>query len=119
MPRKPKRPCSHPGCPELTDGQYCEHHQREADKRYNKYERDVGTRKRYGRGWEKIRARYISAHPLCERCLAIGVIKRAEEVHHKLPLSKGGTHDNNNLMSLCESCHSEITAHEGGRWQRR
>ena len=23
MPRKPKRPCSHPGCPELVDGRFC------------------------------------------------------------------------------------------------
>ncbi|HOE18067.1 MAG TPA: HNH endonuclease [Syntrophorhabdaceae bacterium] len=40
----------------------------------------------------------------------------AEEVHHIIPLSKGGTHDESNLMSLCTSCHSEITAREGGRW---
>lgn len=119
MPQKPKRPCRHPGCAELTDGQYCGHHQKQADARYNRYERDPATRKRYGRDWEKIRARYIRAHPLCERCQSAGRIKKADEVHHKLPLSKGGTHDESNLMSLCESCHSEITAREGGRWRRR
>ena len=27
MPRKPKRPCSYPGCPNLTDGQYCKEHE--------------------------------------------------------------------------------------------
>lgn len=26
MPKKQKRPCSYPGCPELTDGRYCEKH---------------------------------------------------------------------------------------------
>ena len=26
MPSRPKRPCSYPGCPRLTDGQYCEDH---------------------------------------------------------------------------------------------
>ena len=26
MPRKPKRPCSYPGCPNLTDGRFCEEH---------------------------------------------------------------------------------------------
>jgi len=31
MPRKPKRPCSFPGCPELTDGRYCDMHQRQVD----------------------------------------------------------------------------------------
>ena len=26
MPTKPKRPCGYPGCPNLTDSQYCEEH---------------------------------------------------------------------------------------------
>ncbi len=43
----------------------------------------------------------------------------AEEVHHVTPLSRGGTHDRSNLMALCKKCHSEITAREGGRWERR
>ncbi len=119
MPMKPKRPCSYPGCPELTDGRYCEKHQKEVDARYNKYERDPAARKRYGRTWKRIRDRYIAAHPLCERCLKVGRLTPAEEVHHIVPLSKGGAHDESNLMSLCTSCHSEITAREGGRWQRR
>ncbi|WP_420838364.1 HNH endonuclease [Allobaculum mucilyticum] len=33
-----------------------------------------------------------------------------EQVHHIVPLSQGGTHDENNLMSLCKSCHSRIHA---------
>ncbi len=41
MPRKPKRPCSFPGCPELTDGRYCDMHQRQEDAYYNKYERRI------------------------------------------------------------------------------
>lgn len=36
MPKKPKRPCSYPGCPNLTDGQYCEEHEAIAQKRYGK-----------------------------------------------------------------------------------
>ena len=37
MPRKPRRPCRHPGCPNLCeDGeQYCEKHRKEADKYYD------------------------------------------------------------------------------------
>lgn len=118
MPRKPKRPCSYPDCPELTDGRYCEKHQKEIDARYNRYERDPATRKRYGRIWKRIRDRYIAAHPLCARCLKTGKLTPAEEVHHIIPLSEGGTHDERNLMSLCTPCHSEITAREGGRWNR-
>ena len=67
MPRKPKRPCSHPGCPKLTDGRFCPEHDKQEAKRYEKYQRDPATRKRYGRAWKRIRDKYISAHPLCER----------------------------------------------------
>ena len=69
MPRKPKRPCSFPGCPNLTDGRYCEKHQKIIDKRYEKYERSPVSKKRYGRTWKKIRDAYVASHPLCELCL--------------------------------------------------
>ena len=44
MPRKPKRPCSYPGCPNLTDGQYCEEHEAAARRQYNKYERSADSK---------------------------------------------------------------------------
>ena len=34
--------------------------------------------------------------------------KKEEEVHHMLPLSRVGTNDEDNLMSLYKSCHSKI-----------
>lgn len=116
LPWKPRRPCSRPGCPELVDGRFCEQQRKEEHQRYNKYDRDPKSRKRYGRRWRKIRDRYISSHPLCEQCLKHDVMTAAEEVHHITPLSQGGTHADENLMSLCKSCHSRITALEGGRW---
>jgi len=119
MPRKPKRPCGHPGCPHLTDGQYCEEHRREENTRYNKYERDPESNRRYGRAWKRVRELYIAAHPLCEECLKQGRITPAEEVHHILPLSRGGTNDTANLMALCKPCHSSITARSGDRWGSR
>lgn len=116
MPRKPKRPCSHPRCPKLTDGRFCEEHQRQENKRYEKYDRDPAVHRRYGRAWKRIRDRHIAEQPLCEMCKKQGRIIPAEEVHHIKPLSQGGTHDDSNLMSLCKECHSEITARKGGRW---
>ena len=116
MPFKPKRPCSHPGCPKLTDSRFCEEHSKKEAKRYERYQRDPAMKKRYGRSWKRIRDRYIAAYPLCEQCQKNGRITPAEEVHHIKPLSQGGTNDVDNLMSLCTSCHSEITAREGGRW---
>ena len=109
MPYKPKRPCSYPGCGRLTDGRYCDEHKQVAEHQYNRYLRDPDTNKRYGRAWKKIRAHYIQAHPLCEQCVIDNRLTPAEEVHHILPLANGGTHDDDNLMALCKSCHSRIT----------
>ena len=53
MPIKPKRPCSRPGCPKLTDGRFCEEHAKEEAKRYERYQSDLATRKLYGRTWRK------------------------------------------------------------------
>ena len=50
MPRKPKRPCSYPGCPKLTDGRFCEEHQKLENQRYEKYDRDPAAKRRYGHG---------------------------------------------------------------------
>ncbi len=119
MPRKPKRPCSHPGCPKLTDGRFCEEHAKMEAKRYEKYDRDPAVHRRYGRAWTRIRNRYAAAHPFCEECYKRGVLTPMEEVHHILPLSRGGTHADDNLMSLCKSCHSRITAEMGDRWHDR
>lgn len=120
MPRKPKHPCAHPGCPELVEAgqRYCEKHQKERNRQYERYGRDPATKKRYGSRWSKIRAAYIAAHPLCEQCLADGRATAAREVHHKVPLSEGGTNATENLQALCKSCHSKIHAERGDRWGR-
>ena len=118
MPTKPKRPCSYPGCPKLTDGRFCEEHAKAEAKRYEKYDRDPAVRRRYGRAWKRIRDRYIQEHPLCELCLRDGRLTPAEEVHHKVPLSEGGTHARDNLVALCKSCHARIHAQCGDRWHK-
>lgn len=119
MPRKPKRPCSYPSCPELVeDGSYCEKHKKEISKDYEKYKRDPLTKKRYGSAWRKIRKRYIDNHPLCEECLKNGRLTKANEVHHIIPLRRGGTNDESNLMALCKSCHSRISILDGDRFNR-
>ena len=121
MPRKPRKPCAFPGCPRLVESgsRYCSEHQKEEDRRYEKYGRYPHTRRRYGRAWKRIRDRYVSTHPLCEMCLKDGRYAKTEEVHHIKPLSEGGTHDDDNLMALCKSCHSRIHAERGDRWNKR
>lgn len=115
MPSRPKRPCSYPGCPNLTDGQYCEHHRTTARQQYDRYERDPDINKKYGRAWKRIRDSYAASHPLCEQCLKEGRLTPVEEVHHIRPVSKGGTHERSNLMSLCQSCHNKIHQKLGDR----
>jgi 5-methylcytosine-specific restriction protein A len=115
VPFKPAKPCAYPGCPKLTDARFCPDHAKQDAREYERYRRDPETRKRYGQTWRVIRAGYIAAHPLCERCLQAGRFTPAEHVHHKIELSVGGTHDEQNLMSVCKSCHSSIHLSINGR----
>lgn len=65
--------------------------------------------------WRRLRAAWISAHPLCEDCLAAGRAVPAEEVHHVCPVERAATRpqmralclDPGNLRSLCRACHAE------------
>ena len=116
MPRKPKKPCAYPGCPNLTEKKYCPEHERLENQRYDRYQRDPAHKKRYGRTWKKIRDSYVKTHPFCAHCLLGGKYVPVEEVHHKIPLSEGGTHARENLISLCKTCHSRIHAERGDRW---
>ncbi len=91
--------------------------QKEAS-RYEKYQRDPETRKRYGRAWKEyvtVTLQLIHYVKSAKR----GKLTPAAEVHHILPLSQGGTHDESNLMALCTPCHSAITARDGDRWPSR
>ena len=70
------------------------------NKHYNHFTRGYDSAERYGGIWRWIRNRYITAHPLCERCLEHGKLIHAVLVHHIKPLADGGTNDESNLMSL-------------------
>ena len=121
MPRKPRKPCKVPGCPNLTDGIYCEVHskiKKDQSSYYERYQRDPEHSKRYGSAWQKVRARYAASHPYCELCYSRGIMTkftdgkddygRSQEIHHIIPLVDGGTNDEKNLMSLCRSCHAKV-----------
>ena len=61
-------------------------------------------------------ATYVEQHSLCEVCQKEGRLAATEGVHHKVPLSEGGTHARDNLIALCKSCHARIHAERGDRW---
>jgi len=113
MPYKPRKPCAHQGCPALTANRYCYAHQKAEAKRYNHYDRDPDTNKRYGRTWKQIRAAFLTANPLCVICQRTGRLTPATLAHHKVKVTDGGTNDWRNLMALCLECHSRLHSEQG------
>ena len=119
MPRRFKTPCRFSGCAKLTNDRYCEKHRKTINNYYNKYQRDPEINRRYDSRWRKIRKEFIKSYPLCEICKQEHRLTPAQEVHHIVPLSEGGTHDFDNLKILCKSCHSFTSAKEGDRWNKK
>lgn len=106
MSRRWLAPCNWPGCSAITDRRYCPEHYRQFRREQDRF-RPSAARRGYDRHWQAIRAAYLAAHPLCQRCG-----RPATEVDHIVPLARGGTHDPANLSALCKSCHSAKTAAE-------
>lgn len=117
MPRSPLRGCAYGRCSKraVPGSQYCEEHKKLYEKQYDTYTRSPDHHRRYGREWRRIRDRYVLEHPFCEECLKNGVLTPVEEVHHIVPVSRGGTNECSNLMSLCQSCHTKIHHELGDR----
>lgn len=101
-PMKPKKPCSFPGCPELTDGGRCERHRRQA-RQEAENRRLTAAERGYDHRWSKIRDMKLNENPLCERCEREGRDVAAVLVHHKDRNPKNN--DFKNLESLCDRCH--------------
>jgi len=72
------------------------------------------TKRTTGRRWVAIRARVLSANPLCAHCKRAGIVRAATEVDHVVPLTKGGTDQHDNLQALCSECHSAKSVTERG-----
>ena len=57
------------------------------------------------REWANIRQRaFLDQGRRCSECGKAGRL----EVHHRKPLSEGGTNDLGNLVVLCRGCHIDI-----------
>jgi 5-methylcytosine-specific restriction endonuclease McrA len=70
--------------------------------------RRYGWAKGSDRRWRKLRAHKLADEPRCERCLVGGKLTRATEVHHRKPISEGGSkYDWANLESVCGDCQDE------------
>ena len=118
MPYRPKKPCRHPGCPELINETFCEKHKREDNKIYNQYKRDELSRTFYRtQRWIETRKKKLHISPFCEECQRNGTMVVGKIVDHIVPIKQGGEpYDLDNLQTLCWSCHSRKSIEEGSRF---
>jgi len=116
VPRKAKKPCSHPACPNLTTARFCEDHAR-AGRQRRDHARPSASKRGYDARWRKLRKMVLARNPLCADCMEAGLVVPAIEVHHVVPKAAGGDDSFENLMALCKSCHSRRTGRERRRSQ--
>lgn len=108
MPKTPKRPCRHPGCPNLCEsGVYCEEHAEFSSDRL----RGGAYVRGYGAKWRKARTHYLQLHPLCAECKRNGKLTPATVIDHIVP-HRGDMQlfwDEKNWQPLCKDCHDRKT----------
>lgn len=117
MPPRIKKPCRHSGCAALTIDTtgYCHKHKPEhASDCWKRYKPGQSRHERgYGRKWDLIRPRILMRDGyLCQDHKRRNIGAAATHVDHIIPKALGGTDDDDNLESLCASCHWKKTATE-------
>ena len=61
----------------------------------------------YGSNWDVTSRTCLSlANRVCQKCGGL-----ANRAHHIVPLSKGGSNAQFNLMAVCENCHISLHKH--------
>ncbi|AXG80453.1 HNH endonuclease [Streptomyces paludis] len=107
MPRKPRTPCTIPGCPELTTGGRCAAHEREATA-----QRVTPGTSAYGRLWPRIRRAYLYANPWCVLCGRLANVADHFPLSRRELLAQGVLNPDTpkHLRPLCVACHNRETA---------
>lgn len=119
MPQRPAHPCAEPGCPALVRGATrCEMHTKPREQpRTQEYDakRGSASQRGYGVRWRRLRIMFLYAHPLCADPFGDHGDRPvpATDVDHIRRKKDGGKDEWENLQSLCHSCHSRKTKHEG------
>ena len=115
MPSRPKKPCSRPGCHNVTGGRYCDEHQgytkaggaRGPRPRGYDQVRGTAAQRGYDAKWRAYREDYLRVNPTCKQCGG-----KATVVDHVIPHkgNKGLFWTRFNHQPLCKSCHDRKTA---------
>ena len=130
MPTAPPKPCSVPGCRNLTAARYCARHEkserREADQR-----RGSSSQRGYTSEWQRFRKQFSGiVPPVCvgkkpnnEVCGAALEPKRMHLDHNPAltpaeRLDPVKVCDPNRVQWLCDSCHRTKTIREDGGFGR-
>jgi 5-methylcytosine-specific restriction enzyme A len=114
MPTKPKRPCNHPGCPNLTSERYCDKH-----KPLHVWVKPIDIPRMRGRKLQRERNRLFDSDPLCVECLKVGRTTPATQRDHIIPLAEGGLDTQENTQGLCQDCHDKKSQEESKRGLKR
>lgn len=107
MPKKPKRQCKKPGCPNLHDNPngFCDEHQLKKKTKETKDDRLPSSQRGYDYKWKKFRDKMLKKYPTCVRCGA-----PAEVIDHKIPypimedIYGGNTYKEEHYQPLCKRC---------------
>lgn len=107
MPFRASRPCLIPSCPKIAVRKgRCTEHARENDRVHKK---PIEYQRLYASGvWANMRINQLRQQPFCQKCGTTWEL----EVHH-IKDHKGDPaifYDQNNLQTLCHSCHSTETS---------
>lgn len=127
MVTKPRRPCSKPGCRNLTRERFCEDHahiaeqqRKDRHRHYDQYQRDQQAAAFYKSvPWRRVREQALMRdHGLCQDCLECKRITPATEVDHIVPIKVRWDLrlHLDNLQALCHRCHMRKTAEDKKRY---
>ena len=113
MPSKAPTICRKPGCRGLVRSGVCSVCGPIPSRDDHDERRGTSAQRGYGYSWQQQRERFLIAHRYCAHCLERQTITPATDVHHIVPRRDGGSDDDSNLLALCHSCHSRLTAAGG------
>ena len=77
---------------------------------YKKKHESINNKFYHSKQWYELRNWFIKQYPICKWCEEEGIVKEGNVVDHIQEIIDGGEQlDQNNLMTMCHSCHNKKT----------